>query len=200
VNDDNHQVEEGSEDTGPEAPRATGVDADVSLLGPEEIQAVFQKAEERDELERRVTRLQADFDNIRRRQSKEREQTAHDEAVRVLGPVFDFLDSFGRALESSRSNKDFDGLVGGIELALREVERGLQEAGVERVSGEGEPLDPAVHQAILQEPSEDVDPMTVTGVLSSGWKRRDLVLRPAMVKVATAPSGESGEGGDEGNG
>lgn len=183
----------GAEPPGAEriSPEAAGVSPDLNLLGPDEIRDVFERAAERDDLKVRLLRAQADLDNMRRREALERRRAAEDEADRALGPVLDALDSFTRAVEAAEKGRDFEALLNGVNLAFRELERRLGEAGVRRIEGVGQPLDPSQHQAVMQEPTAAQPPMTVLQVFSHGWRRGDRVLRPAQVKVAAPPPKES---------
>lgn len=174
------------------SPEASGVSPDLPLLGPEEFRSLLSKAAERDAMETRFLRAQADLDNFRRRESQERRRAAEDEADRALAPVLDALDSFTRAVEAAEKVKDFQALLDGVNLAFRELERRLGDAGVTRIEGVGQPLDPSLHAAILQEPTADHPPLTVLQVFAHGWRRGERVLRPAQVKVAAPPAGEKG--------
>jgi len=174
-------------DEGRISPEAAGVAPDLRLLGPDEIREVFAKAAERDDLRVRLLRAQADLDNIRRRETQERRRAAEDEADRALAPVLDALDSFTRAVEAAEKGRDFEALLNGVNMAFRELERRLGEAGVRRIEGVGQPLDPSQHAAVMQEPTADHPPMTVLQVFAHGWRRGDRVLRPAQVKVAAPP-------------
>jgi molecular chaperone GrpE len=179
--------EDAAPDEGRISPEATGAAPDLALLGPDEIRAMLTKAAERDALEVRLLRAQADLDNFRRREGQERRRAAEDEADRALGPVLDALDTFTRAVEAAEKGRDFQALLDGVNLAFRELERRLGEAGVTRIEGVGQPLDPSQHAAILQEPTADHPPLTVLQVFAHGWRRGDRVLRPAQVKVAAPP-------------
>ena len=170
------------------SPEAAGVAPDLPLLGPEEFRALIAKAAERDAIEVRFLRAQADLENFRRREGQERRRAAEDEADRALAPVMDALDSFTRAVEAAEKGKDFQALLDGVNLAFRELERRLGDAGVKRIEGVGQLLDPSLHQAVLQEPTAAHPPLTVLQVFSHGWRRGDRVLRPAPVKVAAPPA------------
>lgn len=176
------------------SPEATGIDPDVGLLGPEEIRGLFAKAverdaivAERDDLKVRWMRAQADLENFRRREAQERRRAADEEADRVLEPVLDAFDTFSRAVEASEKSKDSKALVDGVHLALRELERRLSELGVTRIEGVGGPLDPSMHRAIAQEPTDAHPPSTVLQVFAHGWRRGERVIRPAQVRVAAPP-------------
>lgn len=169
------------------SPEATGVDPGVTLLGPEEIHSLFTRAAERDELQARLLRAQADLDNMRRREGAERRRAAEDEADRALGPVLDTLDSFTRAVVAAEKARDFQALLDGLNIAFRELERRLAENGVTRIEGVGQPFDPSAQQAVLQEETADHPPLTVLQVFAHGWRRGGRVIRPAQVKVAAPP-------------
>ena len=132
---------------------------------------------------------------MRRREGQERRRAAEDEADRALAPVMDALDTFTRAVEAAERNRDLQALLDGVNLAFRELERRLAEAGVTRIEGVGQPMDPTFHRALLQEPTADHPPLTVLQVFSHGWKRGDRVLRPAQVKVAAPPVPPPGPAG-----
>ncbi len=174
------------------SPEAAGASPDLPLLGPEEFRALLGRAAERDALEVRFLRAQADLENFRRRESQERRRAAEDEADRALGPVLDALDSFTRAVEAAEKGQDFRALLDGVNLAFRELERRLGDAGVTRIEGVGQPLDPSLHAAVLQEATADHPPLTVLQVFAHGWRRGERVLRPAQVKVAAPPEGGKG--------
>ncbi len=183
------------------SPEASGLDPSLRLLGGDELAALRARALESDDLDARVLRLQADLDNFRRRELRERRQAADEEVERVLGPVLNALDSFGRAVAAAATSRDVDALLDGVRIALREVERGLADAGVERIEAVGKPLDPALHRAIAQEATAEVAPMTVLEEFAAGWRRGDRVLRAAVVKVAAAPTAaDSGDSSPEGDG
>ena len=130
--------------------------------------------------------------------SQERRRAVEDEADRALAPVLDALDTFTRAVESAEAKGDMKVLLDGLNLAFRELERRLGEAGVTRIEGVGQAFDPATQAALLQEPTAAHPPMTVLQVLSHGWRRGGRVLRPAQVKVAAAPPAK--DPGAEGKG
>lgn len=174
-------------DPGRSSPEAAGVDPGVALLGPEEIRAVFAKAAERDDLQARLLRAQADLDNFRRREAAERRRAAEDEADRALAPVLDAIGSFHRAADAAERSRDLGALLDGVNLVLRELERRLADLGVSKIEGTGQALDPSSQQAILAEPTADHPPMTVLQVFAHGWRRGDRVIRPAQVKVAAPP-------------
>ena len=138
----------------------------------------------------RYLRLAADFENFRRRKNQElsdRSRYASEEAARALLPVLDNLQrAVGHAAESSRED-----LINGLELVVREFDNALAALGVTPIAAVGEPFDPAVHEAIGGEESDEVTVDTVGAELQRGYRLHDRVLRPALVRVAH-PSGARG--------
>jgi molecular chaperone GrpE len=184
-----------AEDAARVSPEATGVAPDARILGSDEIRALLVSSAELEETKTRLLRVQADLENFRRREAQERRRAVEDEADRALAPVLDALDTFTRAVESAEAKGDMKVLLDGLNLAFRELERRLGEAGVTRIEGVGQAFDPSTQAAMLQEPTADHPPMTVLQVLSHGWRRGGRVLRPARVKVAAAPP-EKGPGAE----
>jgi molecular chaperone GrpE len=134
--------------------------------------------------EKRYLRLAADFENFRRRKDQEvvdSRRYASEEAARALLPV---LDNLRRAVEHApEAGGAEDDFLNGLTLVIREFDAALERIGVTPVPGEGEPFDPAVHEAIGGEEA-DVDRDTVSAVLLPGYRLHDRLLRPALVRVA----------------
>lgn len=137
---------------------------------------------ERDNLLDRLARLQAEFDNYRKRSMKEnadfRDYAVADTA-RSLLPV---IDNFGLAIRNAESHpEDFRK---GVELIHKQLQDVLQKMNVQRVPAEGQPFDPRLHEAIEMVESNDVPDNHVLQELQPGYKIKDRLLRPAMVRVA----------------
>jgi len=152
------------------------------------------------EAQERLLRLQADFENFRRRALREKteaHQYGHQNLVKDLLSTVDNLD---RAIEHSRQSGggDLESLLQGVELVQRELLGALAKNGVIRIEALGNPFDPALHEAMAQAPDASVAPNTVIDELQKGYKLRDRLLRPARVVVARPPdeaSGDNQEGG-----
>jgi molecular chaperone GrpE len=150
-------------------------------------------------LQDRLLRLQADFENFRKRTLREREEAflyGHQNLVKDLLPTVDNLE---RAIEHARGHEgaDLEGLLQGVELVLRELQSVLARSGVAEIEAEGQPFDPALHEAMGARPDASVAPNTVTQVFQKGYRLRDRMLRPARVMVSTA-AGDTGQtSGDE---
>jgi len=149
----------------------------------------------------RLLRLQADFENFRRRALSERHdlyQYGHENLVKDLLLTVDNLDrAIGHARESGGG--DLENFLQGVELVQREFLGILENHSVSEVEAFGKMFDPAVHEAMAQVPDGSVAPNTVTEVLQKGYQLRDRLLRPARVMVAKAPEAEkeaTGEASD----
>lgn len=137
---------------------------------------------ERDALLDRLARLQAEFDNYRKRAAKENadfRDYAVTDAARAVLPV---IDSFGLAIKNADAHpEDFRK---GVELIYKQMQDVLQKLNVQRVPAQGEPFDPRVHEAIEMVESNEVPDHHVLEELQPGYRIKDRLLRPAMVRVA----------------
>jgi molecular chaperone GrpE len=136
---------------------------------------------ERDEYLDHLRRLQADFDNFRKRMM--RDQTSHlERATSVLiEQLLPVLDAFELAMLNAGS--DAERLRKGVELVYSELLGVLEKAGLERIEAKGKPFDPEEHEAVMS--IEDDGEPGVRDVVRTGYRLKGRVLRPAMVKVAT---------------
>jgi molecular chaperone GrpE len=160
---------------------ATGAGpSDGSAPDPEALQA--ELAETRD----RWIRLNADFENFRRRTLKEREE-AHQFGHQVLAKdLLPAVDNLERAIDAARKSGvgDLESLLQGLELVQRDLESVLAKHGVTEVEALGQPFDPSMHEALAQLPDDSVPANTVVKVFQRGYRMRDRLLRPAQVVVS----------------
>jgi molecular chaperone GrpE len=136
---------------------------------------------ERDALLDRLARLQAEFDNARKRAQREQQdfrEFAAADAIRNFLPV---LDSFERALKTSGDSTEFRN---GIELIYKQFQDALQKIGVQPILSVGQVFDPRVHEAIEMVDTAEFPDHQVVDELQRGYKYKDRLLRPAMVRVA----------------
>ena len=139
---------------------------------------------ERDSLLDRLARAQAEFENARRRATKEQQDFrdyAAGDAIKALLPV---LDSFERALQVKSDPGDFRS---GVELIYKQLQDALAKLGVRAIPAKGETFDPHVHEAIEMVETSDAADHEVIEEVQRGYKIKDRLLRPAMVKVAKNP-------------
>jgi molecular chaperone GrpE len=155
------------------------LDADAST-GAEPESA---EPEEIDDRDARYLRLAADFENFKRRKAQEiadvRRYESEDAALGLL-PV---LDNLRRAVDHASEAGAEEFFVSGLELVVREFETALERLGVVPVPAVGERFDPAIHEAIAGEESDDVVEDTVVAELVPGYRLHDRLLRPAIVRV-----------------
>jgi len=159
--------------------------ADASAAAENALETELQKVKaERDSLLDRLARAQAEFENARRRAIKEHQEFrdyAMLDAIKSLLPV---IDSFERALLAKSDAGDFRG---GIELIYKQLQDALAKLGVRPVPAVGEPFDPHYHEAIEMVETAEAADHEVLEELQRGYKFKDRLLRPAMVKVAKNP-------------
>ncbi len=139
---------------------------------------------ERDALLDRLARAQADFENARKRAFREQQEYrdyALADAVKSLLPVLDSLD---RALEHNAEASEFRS---GIELINKQFHDVLSKLGLRPIPAKGEPFDPHLHQAIEMVDTAEAEDHQVLEELQRGYKLKDRLLRPAMVRVARNP-------------
>ena len=139
---------------------------------------------EKTELLDKILRKQADIDNLRRiskmEQTEAREYALYDFMNRLL-PV---LDNIERALEAARAAAGLPATyLEGLEMIRKQLEQILTQEGVSVIEAAGTPFDPHCHHAVMEVESEDHDPGTVTEELQKGYRHRQRILRPSMVKV-----------------
>ncbi|HXY09791.1 MAG TPA: nucleotide exchange factor GrpE [Terriglobales bacterium] len=166
-----------SNDAGENPPTVETTAADLAAE-PTEVQKLRA---ERDALLDRIARMQADFENARKRAARELQdhrEYALADAIRDLLPV---LDSFERALKANSSQKD---LRGGIELISKQLQDALARLGLRPIPTKGEAFDPRFHEAIEMVETTEAADHQILEELQRGYKLKDRLLRPAMVKVA----------------
>jgi molecular chaperone GrpE len=177
------QIEEQGMDVEHELPPA-GSDEQPTGAAPQHedhASEVEKLRAERDVLIDRLARMQAEFDNARKRAAKEQQHFrdyALADAIKTLIPV---LDSFDRALQSSPEKSEFHV---GVELIHKQLQDALSKIGVEPISAKGQQFDPRLHEAIEMVDTSEVPDHQVIQELQKGYKLKDRLLRPAMVRVA----------------
>ncbi|WP_202080700.1 nucleotide exchange factor GrpE [Caldalkalibacillus salinus] len=150
-----------------------------------EMQRQLQEAEKKAaEFQQKYLRAQADFDNFRRRTRQEKEEQAKYASLPLVEKLLPALDNFERALAASQDSQDPE-LAKGVDMVYRQIDEVLKQEGLEPILTVGEAFDPNVHQAVMQEESDEYESGIVTEELQKGYKLKDKVIRPAMVKVSS---------------
>lgn len=143
---------------------------------------------ERDQLLDRLARLQADFDNYRKREARERTEYRDYALVNAIEQFLPVLDNFQLAL---RSQGTADQLRSGVDLIVRQMEEILRALGVQPVPTSESRFDPRMHEAIEMVDREDLPDQQVMEEVRRGYTLRDRLLRPALVRVANNPKQKS---------
>jgi molecular chaperone GrpE len=136
-----------------------------------------------DEKENRLLRLQADFDNYRRRSRLDQEAAEKYRAQSLVSDILPALDNFERALKVESDDNQVKSILQGMEMVYRGLVEALKKEGVESIESVGTQFDPHLHQAVMQVEDSNFEPNTVIEEFQKGYKLKDRVIRPSMVKV-----------------
>jgi len=149
--------------------------------------AVENAKEEAAEYYDRLLRVSADLENYKKRIAKEKSdlvQYGNEKLIRELLPV---LDNMERALAHDNSTPNQKGVLEGVRITLDLFLKTLETFGVTPITAVGEPFNPALHEAVMEQATDEVDPGYVAAELQKGYVLNDRLLRPAKVVVAKAP-------------
>ena len=147
------------------------------------LKAVEEKQQTLEEAQQRLQRLQADFDNFRRRTQKEREELGAFVAGDVVLRFLPVIDNMARALEAQKT-QDAEAIRQGMDMIYRQLLQGLEQLGVEAVTAEpGTPFDPVCHEAVMAGEDAALPDNSVGMVFETGYRLKERVLRPAKVRV-----------------
>ena len=134
------------------------------------------------ELNDKVMRQMAEFDNYRKRTDKEKEQMFETGATRVIEKILPVVDNFERGLEAVKDKKD-DPFVDGMEKIYRQMVTELENIGVKPIEAVGCDFNPDFHNAVMQEESDELESGKIAKELQKGYTYRDTVVRHSMVSV-----------------
>jgi molecular chaperone GrpE len=130
-----------------------------------------------------LQRLKAEFDNYRKRTLKEQTRLIEMASADIVAQLLGVVDHFQMAVSAASASRDFDAMFKGVEMVYGELKQVLNNAGLEILEPKGQPFDPNLHEAVLQEEGDGSGHMVVDEVLRNGYLFKGTVLRPAMVKV-----------------
>ena len=136
-----------------------------------------------EEKDNRVKRLQADFENFRRRTSKEREELANVVTQDLLKGMLPILDNFDRAMAAEQ--KDSASFQKGVEMIYTQLHETLKNDGLELIETAGQKFDPNFHQAVMRVENPDLEDDTIAQELQKGYIVKGRVIRPSMVQVVS---------------
>ena len=164
---------DGDDPTGPVSVESPGLESELQKV----------KAE-RDSLLDRLARTQAEFDNARKRAAREQQEFREYAVADAIKSLLPAMDSLERALQVK---SDAAELRSGVELIYKQLLAALGKLSVHPIASKGEPFDPRYHEAIEMVETTDAPDHQVIEELQRGYKFKDRLLRPAMVKVAKNP-------------
>jgi len=136
-----------------------------------------------DEINGKYLRLYADFENYRKRVNKDKEDLIRYGNESLLYELLPAIDNLELALKHT-SGEVNSGLVQGVEVTLKELQKTLEKFGLSRIDAAGKPFDPAVHHAMSQVERDDIDEKLIAEEFRAGYRYRDKVLRPSLVAVS----------------
>lgn len=190
---DEAEAEEAVADEAPETAEAADAaapeaDAEAETTASEEDAAALKAQVESlkaalEEKDNRVKRLQADFENFRRRTSKEREELANVVTQDLLKSMLPILDNFDRAMAAEQ--KDNESFQKGVEMIYTQLHETLKNAGLELIDTAGQKFDPNYHQAVMRVENPDLEDDTIAQELQKGYIVKGRVIRPSMVQVVS---------------
>ena len=176
---------------------AETADASEGAEGAESADGAAEAAENADDLQKKVEtlaaalqekdnrlkRLQADFENFRRRTNKEREEIGNVVTQELLKSLLPIVDNFDRAMATEQ--QDGEAFKKGVEMIYTQLGETLKNAGLEPIETEGQKFDPNFHQAVMRVENPDLDDDTIAQELQKGYIVKGKVIRPSMVQVVS---------------
>ena len=161
----------------PEAPQPTDPDQSAQ----DDVQA------ELDDLTDRLKRVTADYQNYQKRVAREMAEVRRFANEQFAREILAVVDDLERALAATANTQSMETIVEGVRISHEDLMALLARHGVTAIQAEGLPFDPQVHEAMMQQPTDQAEPMTVLKELRKGYRMHDRTLRPARVIVAAAP-------------
>jgi molecular chaperone GrpE len=166
----------------------SGVSSDEAVTADSQLAAALaerdQLAAEKAELQDRLVRARAEFENARKRVERERSDYLQFAAMDLVRDILPVLDDFERALKVETADREY---ARGVELIYQRMYEALKKLGLEPIETEGRKFDPNLHQAVERVETEDAEDQAVLGEFQRGYNFRGKLLRPAMVRVAVRP-------------
>lgn len=163
---------------------------DNSQENPEQVEEAVEEVDEltltKQQLEEeqdKLIRLRADFENFKRRVQLDKAADFKYRAQSVLSDILPVLDNFERALAVETTSDEAASIVKGVDMVYRTLLEAVKKEGLEQIEAEGVAFDPNFHQAVMQEKDDSKESGVVLQELQKGYKLKDRVLRPSMVKV-----------------
>lgn len=157
------------------------------LLTAEEFKALEDKAKKSDEYFDRLLRLQADFDNYKKRLEKDKIEFIKFANEEILSEILKIIDDFERAVEAGKTKHDFETLYKGIEMIHKDFKEFLKQKGIKEINASGKRFNPNEHEAMMLEETDKHPEDHIIEEFQKGYTFNGRVIRPAKVKVAKKP-------------
>jgi molecular chaperone GrpE len=159
-----------------------GFDGAVATQAADELEQLRRQAADAQD---RFLRSQAELENTRKRLRREMDDERRYAELSLLADLLPVIDNVNRAVEAAEKNADAATLLAGVKMVRQQLNSVLEKHHCQPIRAEGQPFDPAVHEAIMQQPNDEHPENTVTAVGLPGYKLHDRVVRPAQVVVST---------------
>lgn len=183
ITQDQEQTDVNEEVTEAEEVVVEEVDSSNEETLNEDQQRILELEAKLEEASQKNLRLQADYDNFRRRTREEQAASLKYKSQSLLEQLLPALDNFERALKTEATNDQAKTLIQGMEMVYRQLSDALKQEGLTEIPSVGQTFDPNLHQAVMQVEDSEFESNTVIEELQKGYMLKDRVIRPAMVKV-----------------
>jgi molecular chaperone GrpE len=178
---DTHNPQEDLPEVLPEdGPFDSILEGQLTALAAEREQFAAEKAD----LQERLLRARAEFENARRRSERDRQDYLQFAAMDMVRDILPILDDFERALKVDTADRDY---AKGVELIYQRMVDTLRKLGLEPIETDGQQFDPNLHQAVERVQTEEAEDQAILGEFQRGYNFKGKLLRPAMVRVAVRP-------------
>lgn len=141
--------------------------------------------------EDKTLRLQAEFQNYRKRTFKDISSARQLAVADTAQPFLQVFDHFNMAVHAAKQGDNMDAILQGMDMILIEYGKALDELGIKQFEAAGEKFDPELHQAVAHEASDEVEDGVIIKQWSCGYKMGEKLMRPAMVVVSSGPEQEA---------
>jgi len=163
-------------------------EANETTLNEEEVEQGNLEAEQLkkqlEEANNKLLRVQADYDNFRKRTQREKEELAKYASAKLVENLLPAVDNFDRALSVAAESGDYVALAKGLDMIFRQLMSTMEAEGLTVMNAVGTPFNPEFHQAVMTVETDEYEEGIVVEELQKGYMLKDKVIRPAMVKVS----------------
>ncbi|MBP86997.1 MAG: nucleotide exchange factor GrpE [Planctomycetaceae bacterium] len=163
-------------------PEADCADAAIEQLGAEDLQSLLKQADDR------ALRAQAELENFRKRARRDMDEQRRYANLPLVADLLPAIDNLDRAVEAAEKDENATSLLAGVKMVAEHIRSILAQHSCMQIEAERRPFDPNVHEAIAQEPSDDIPAGSVTRVVRVGYQLHERVIRPTQVMVSTGPA------------